>query len=134
MIASMRPGVPVSTMLLLRVQVLPPDAKKNAVQIDYGVYAPDISFTESDDQSKQAKIEFVAVAWDKKNASAGSTSQTMDLALKPSTYQATLEHGIAAHLELALKPGTYKLRLGVLDYGSGKIGTLDVPISIPENP
>jgi VWFA-related protein len=130
----MQPGVPVSTMLLLRVQVLPPDANKNVVQINYGVYAPDITFTESDDQVQHAKLEFVAVAWDKRNASAGSTSQTMDLALKPSTYQATLEHGIAAHIELPLKPGTYQLRLGVLDYGNGKIGTLDVPISIPENP
>jgi len=134
MISSMQPGVPVSTMLLLRVQVLPPDARKNAVQIDYAVYAPDVSFADSDDQSKYAKIEFVAVAWDKKNASAGSISQTMELTPKPSTYQGMLEHGIAAHLELALKPGTYKLRLGVLDYGSGKIGTLDVPISIPETP
>lgn len=133
MISSMQPGVPVSTMLLLRVQVLPPDAKKNAVQIDYGVYAPDISFADADDQSKYARIEFVAVAWDKKNTSAGSISQTMDLTPKPSTYQSMLEHGISAHLELALKPGSYKLRLGVLDYGSGKIGTLDVPITIPEN-
>jgi VWFA-related protein len=133
MIASMQPGIPVSTTLLLRVQVLPPDAKKSAVQIDYGVFAPDISFTESADQIKHAKIEFVAVAWDKKNASAGSTSQTMDLALKPASYQAALEHGLSAHLELELKPGTYQLRLGVLDYGSGKIGTLNVPISIPES-
>lgn len=134
MVASMQPGVPISTMLLLRVQVLPPDARKNAVQIDYGVYAPDISFADSSDQTKYARIEFVAVAWDKKNASAGSASQTMELTPKPSTYQAMLDHGISAHLELALKPGTYKLRLGVLDYGSGKIGTMDVPITIPENP
>ena len=133
MIASMQLGIPVSTTLLLRVQVLPPDANKNAVQIDYGVYAPDISFTTSDDQRRHAKIEFAAVAWDKKNASAGSTSQTMDLALKPPSYQSALEHGLSAHLELELKPGAYKLRLGVLDYGSGKIGTLEVPISVPEN-
>jgi hypothetical protein len=133
MIASMQPGIPESTTLLLRVQVLPPGAKNNAVQIDYGVYAPDISFTESEDQIKHAKIEVVAVAWDKKNASAGSTSQTMDLGLKPATYQSVLEHGIAAHLELQLKPGAYHLRLGVLDYGSGKIGTLDVPMTIPES-
>jgi hypothetical protein len=134
MIASMQPGVPESTMLLLRVQVLPPDTKKDAIKIDYGVYAPDITFHDSEDHYKHAKLEFVAVAWDKKNAAAGSASQTMDLGMKPSTYQATLEHGVPAHLELALKPGTYKLRLGVLDYGSGKIGTLEVPLWIPENP
>jgi len=53
--------------------------------------------------------------------------------MKPATYKATLERGIPAHLELDLKPGTYRLRLGVMDYGSGKIGTLEVPLSIPEN-
>jgi VWFA-related protein len=133
MVASMQPGPPEATMLLLRVQVLPSNTKKDTVEIDYGVYAGDIAFAESGDQVKHAKLEFVAVAWDKKNASAGGTSQTMDLALKPATYQATLEHGIAAHIALPLKPGAYQLRLGVLDYGSGKIGTLDVPITIPES-
>jgi len=133
MIASMQPGVPESTMLLLRVRVSPSDAKKDAVKIDYGVYAGDISFTDSEDQQKHAKLEFVAVAWDKKNGAAGSVSQTMDLSLKTASYQSTLEHGIPAHLELEFKPGASKLRLGVLDYGSGKIGTVDVPLSIPES-
>jgi hypothetical protein len=57
----------------------------------------------------------------------------MDLALKPATYQSTLDHGIPVHLELELKPGAYKLRLGVLDHGSGKIGTVDVPLPASEN-
>ena len=133
MVASMQPGLPESTMLLLRVQVLPSDTKKDTVKIDYGVYAGDISFSDPGDEQKHAKLEFVAVAWDRKNAAAGSVSQTMDLALKPGTYQSTLEHGIPAHLELELKPGASKLRLGVLDYGSGKIGTVDVPLPLPEN-
>ena len=133
MVASMQPGIPQATMLLLRVQVLPSKTKIDTVNIDYGVYAGDISFSDSDDQQKHAKLEFVAVAWDKKNAAAGSASQTMDLALKPATYQSTLEHGIPAHLELELKPGASKLRLGVLDYGSGKIGTVDVPLPVPES-
>jgi VWFA-related protein len=134
MVASMQPGLPEATMLLLRVQVLPSKTKIDTVNIDYGVYAGDISFAESDDQVKHAKLEFVAVAWDKKNGAAGSSSQTMDLALKPASYQSTLEHGIPAHLELELKPGAHKLRLGVLDYGSGKIGTVDVPLPTTANP
>ncbi len=133
MVASMQPGIPEATMLLLRVQVLPSDTKKDWVKIDYGVYAADISFSDSSDQQKHAKLEFVAVAWDKKNVAAGSVSETMDLALKATDYQSALEHGIPAHLELELKRGAYKLRLGVLDYGSGKIGTVDVPLPAPEN-
>lgn len=128
MVASMQPGLPEATMLLLRVQVLPSKTKIDTVNIDYGVYAGDVSFSDADDQQKHAKLEFVAVAWDKKNSAAGSVSQTMDLALKPADYQSSLDHGIPAHMELELKPGAYKLRLGVLDYGNGKIGTVDVPL------
>ncbi len=131
MVASMQPGLPETTMLLLRVQVLRSSENKNVVKIDYGVYARDVAFTDSDDQQKHAKLEFVAVAWDKKNGAAGSISQTVELALKPDTYQSALEHGIPEHLELELKPGAHKLRLGALDYGSGKIGTVDVPLPIP---
>jgi hypothetical protein len=31
---------------------------------------------------------------------------------------------------LLLKPGSYQLRLGVMDRLSGRIGTLDVPLTI----
>jgi len=34
------------------------------------------------------------------------------------------------HQELDLKPGSYTLRLGVLDRGSQKIGTVDVPLTV----
>jgi hypothetical protein len=31
---------------------------------------------------------------------------------------------------LTLKPGQYKLRLGVMDYTSSKIGTLEIPVTV----
>ena len=130
MIAAIQPGVPESTMLLLRVQVLPPDAQKRAVRIDYGVYAPDLEFSDGGDGTRRAKLEFMAAAWDRDNVPAGNISQTMELELKPTDYQAVLEKGLSAHLELALKPGSYTIRLGVLDYGNQKIGTLNVPLTI----
>jgi hypothetical protein len=34
---------------------------------------------------------------------------------------------------LDLKLGSYTLRLGVMDYRNGKIGTADVPLSIADN-
>jgi VWFA-related protein len=133
LIAAMQPGVPTSTMLLLRVQVLPPDAKSPKVKIDYGVYAPDLAFTDGAQSSKQGKVEFVAVAWDKANHSAGNVSETMDLSFKQEHYDAVMKNGLSAHLELELKPGNYTLRLGVMDYGNGKIGIVDVPLSIADN-
>lgn len=133
LIGAMQPGVPTSTMLLLRVQVLPPDAKSPKVKIDYGVYAPDLAFTDGAQNSKQGKVEFVAVAWDKDSHPAGNVSETMALSFKQDHYDAVMKNGLSAHLELELKPGFYTLRLGVMDYGNGKIGTVDVPLSIADN-
>jgi VWFA-related protein len=126
LIAEMQPGVPESTMLLLRVKVGSDNGGK--VTIDYGVYAADIAFT--GDPLKHAKLEFVAVAWDKNEKSAGNVSQTMDLDLKPETFQKVMNMGVPAHQELTLKPGQYKLRLGVMDYTSSKIGTLEIPVTV----
>jgi VWFA-related protein len=130
LIAEMQPGVPESTMLLLRVKVTPPAGKNDKVAIDYGVYAPDITFT--GDDVKQAKLEFVAVAWDKNNKASGDASETMNLNLKPETFKKILNTGVPAHEELNLKPGAYKLRLGVMDYSNSKIGTLEIPLTVPD--
>jgi hypothetical protein len=121
-------------MLLLRVQVLPPDEKNPKVRIDYGVYAPDLAFTEGPDHHKDGKLEFVAVAWDKDNHASANASETHDLSLTPDHYQTILQNGLSAHLELDMKPGNYTLRLGAMDYGNGKIGTLDVPLTIQQRP
>ena len=131
LVAAMQPTMPESTVLLLRVKVSPPDTKRPTVAIDYAVYAPDLTFTDAPDHRKHGKVEFVAVAWDKKtNQAAGSVSQTMEIALKPENYQAFLRNGLPAHQELQLKEGTYTLRLGVMDDNSTKIGTLDIPLHI----
>lgn len=127
LIAEMQPGVPQSTMLLLRCKVVP-DNNTDKVSIDCGVYAADIAFT--GDPLKHATLEFVAVAWDKDENAAGNVSETMNLDLKPETFQKMLNTGVPAHQELTLEPGTYKLRLGVMDYSSAKIGTLEIPVTI----
>jgi VWFA-related protein len=127
LIAEMQPGVPQSTMLLLRCKVVP-DNSTGKVNIDYGVYAADIAFT--GDPLKHAQLEFVAVAWDKDEKAAGNVSQTVTLDPKPETLQKMLNTGLPFHQELTLKPGTYKLRLGVMDYTSAKIGTLEIPVTI----
>lgn len=128
LVAEMQPGVPESTMLLLRVKVAATEATSDNVSIDFGVYAPDVAFT--GDALKHAKLEFVAVARDQNNKPAGNVSHTEELDLRSESFQKMQKTGVPAHQDLTLKPGTYKLRLGVMDYGSGKIGTMEVPVTI----
>jgi len=132
MTAAMRPSVPEFTGLLLKVQVLPPDAEHTTVRIDYAVGAREINFTDSADQRKHATIDFVATAWDKDFKQVARMAGSMETTLRAEAYHQVMQTGVPFHQELELKPGTYTLRLGVLDRGSHKLGTVQVPITIPE--
>jgi VWFA-related protein len=132
MTAAMQLSVPEFTGLLLRVQVLPPDPDHKVVQIDYAVGAQDINFSDSADQRKLASVDFAVTAWDKELKLAAHKVDTMEMTLRASAYQQVLQSGVPFHQELELKPGTYTLRLGVLDRGSNKIGSVQASITIPE--
>ena len=43
-----------------------------------------------------------------------------------------MNNGLPAQQELTLPPGAYNLRLGVMDAPSQQIGTVDVPLVVPE--
>ena len=63
MASAMKLSVPEYTMLVLKVQVLPPDAEHKTVRIDYAVDARDIAFADGPDQRELATLDFVATAW-----------------------------------------------------------------------
>ena len=130
MASAMKLSVPEYTMLLFKVQVLPPDAAHKAVHIDYAVAARDIAFADGPDQRKLATLDFVATAWNKDLKLVAHQSDTMNTTLRPEPYQQVLSTGLPFHQELDLKPGTYTLRVGVLDRKNQKIGTVDVPLTV----
>jgi VWFA-related protein len=129
--SAFQPYLPEYTMLLMRVQVLPPDATHKAVRIDYAVDAHDVSFYDPGDQHQHAVLDFMATARDKDNIDVAHAGKTVRAALPPQSYAQVLQTGIPLHQELELKPGTYTLRLGVIDRGSQRIGTLNVPVTVP---
>jgi hypothetical protein len=132
LVSAMQPTLPESTMLLLRVQVLPPDLEHSAVRIDYAVAAQDLRFTGATDtnRDKHANIEFIAIAWDKNHLDAGHVVDTSEVWVGTSAFEEVMLTGFPGHQELELKPGSYVLRLGVVDLVSQKIGTVDVPLTI----
>jgi hypothetical protein len=130
---AMQPYLPEYTMVLMKVKVLAPDATSKLVRIDYAVNARDVSFSDPGDQHEHAVLDFLATAWDKNNQDAGRVGKTVRAALPPQSYVQVMKTGIPLHQELELKPGTYTLRLGVIDRGSQRIGTVDVPVTVPND-
>jgi len=127
----MLPLVPASTMLLIKAQVLLPDSEHKTVRIDYAVNSQDISFSDVADQKKHAAVDFMSVARDRDFKTAGYSTDTVEADFVPAVYKQIMQTGFPSHQELELKPGTYLLRLGVIDRGSQKIGTVDLPLRIP---
>jgi hypothetical protein len=77
-------------------------------------------------------LDLMAVAWDKDGKAAAEDSGKIDTSISATAYRDVMRSYIPAHQEIQVKPGTYTLRLGVVDRSSRKIGTLDVPLTVPE--
>ena len=129
---AMHPAAPTSTMVLLKVQVLPPDAAHKTVRIDYAINAQDVAFSDAPENTKHLALDLMVVAWDKNGKNAAESLDQIDTSVSLSAYQSVMQSYIPAHQELEVKPGTYTLRLGVVDRNTRKIGTIDVPLTIPE--
>ncbi len=131
---AMQPEAPTSTAVLLKVQVLPPDTTHKTVRIDYAINPRDVVFAGTPENDRHLTLDLMAVAWDKDGKDAGHSSDRIDSSVPTKAYEDVMRSYIPAHQELELGPGTYTLRLGVVDRSSRKIGTLDVPLTIPALP
>jgi len=129
--AAMLPTIPESTRLLLRVEVQPPDASRKNVSIDFAINPSDLIFVDGSDQRKDTVVDFMAVALDRNQKEAGAAQNTVNATLRPETYKQVMQTGFPGHLDLELKPGKYLLRLGAIDRNRQKIGTVDVPVTVP---
>jgi VWFA-related protein len=126
----MQPSSPPSTTLIIKARVIPADGQAGATRIDYLVDVHDLAFNESPDHRQAPDVTFVAAAWDTTGSPKGNVSASFRLPLNTAQFDVLARSGLQIHQEMTLKPGTYQLRLGVLDRLSGKMGTLDVPLSI----
>jgi VWFA-related protein len=130
LIVAMQPGMPPSTVIPLTVEVLPPDDTSKKIRINYTIDIRGIEFTDTAEHNKRAVIDCIAVAFTQQSTPAGQISNTLDATLPVADYESALRTGLAVRQELELPPGQYNLRLGVMDHGSQKIGTLDAPLAV----
>jgi VWFA-related protein len=129
---ALQPGMPPATMVLFVAQVLPPDDKHKDVRVQYIVNPNSVTFEDVPDKKKHLTLDCIIVAYDKEGHEVAHASDTLDGAIPATAYEAVLTHGVPAKQEISLTPGVYNLRLGVMDRVSQQIGTLDVPMVIPD--
>jgi hypothetical protein len=126
---AMQPSAPISTQLIMKARVIPAKSVAEPTGIDILIDVHDLTFAEQNER-KQPDVQFVAVAWDTNGKASANFSEEFRPPLTAAQMQSFLRSGMQVHENLLLKAGSYQLRLGVMDRLSGRIGTLDVPLTI----
>ncbi|HUY80320.1 MAG TPA: VWA domain-containing protein [Acidobacteriaceae bacterium] len=136
---ALQPGAPESTMLRLKSKLQMPTKADPNLLLDTTVDPSGVSLSTDSAGVRHGKLLVLLVALNRsdnrKSAmqpdSPPQTSGALHLNFTPAQYRSILKTGINFALRLPLKPGSYLLRLGVTDMNNHRLGTLDMPITIP---
>lgn len=133
--AALQPAMPESTMLGLRARINMPGSQHGSVLVHSVLNVSKLDLVTGTDGHRRGQILVRLVAFRDSAADPSDdplqTSGVLNLDFDAAQYQAVQADGIAFTQELKLPPGRYRLRLGVSDLISRRLGTLDIPIVIP---
>jgi VWFA-related protein len=138
-------GMPQSQQVLYKLLVYPappaaqsangtpgpaPDKDKTNYQVDFAVNASDLHLTSGTDGNHKDKLNISLIIYDRYGNVISRENHLVDLDLTPSAYAAARNTGVQLHALLAIPTkGNYRLRTGVFDRTSHKVGTMEIPLS-----
>lgn len=131
--AALAPSIPPATQILLTVRATPSASQSAAGSIHYTlVYAANpqgVPLEEGADHQRHGHLIFAAAAYDAKDKAINAFWHVLQLDLDPAQYQQAQTSGIFFQKEFDVPEGTVTLRVGVYDPASGRMGTLDIPLT-----
>ena len=138
-------GLPGVTELLYGVRVVPatpqpaPEAKRagdnpklagpvTRYTVDFMIRSTDVAFSPAQDGTQNGKILVDIAAYDRDGNTVNWMGVTQGMILDAKAYAAIQKTGVPVHLEIDLPNSEVYLETGVYDWGTGKAGTLEIPI------
>jgi hypothetical protein len=70
------------------------------------------------------------MAYDRDGNAVNWIGGTQEMSLQPEIYASVQKSGIPAHMEIDLPNKDVYLETGVYDWGTGKAGTLEIPLNV----
>jgi len=145
-------AMPTSQQLLFDVQVEPatgpakptdppifgmidPKSKEKPLTryaFQFAIPGRQITFTDGPNSTRRAALEFDLAAYDTDGRLISSLSQSIKLPLTADQAAQLLHSPFRFYQQLDLPSGQFFLRIGILDPTSNKIGTLEIPLTIPK--
>jgi VWFA-related protein len=104
-----------------------PAAGKDTLKLN--IAANDLAVAQTGDLWTD-KVDIFLVQRDDTGLHAQVTGQTMNLRLKPATYQKYLQEGIPFDQLVGVRPATGSVRILVVDENSGRMGSITLPAAV----
>ena len=96
------------------------------------ISAKDFQFTDEADGTKKASFDILAVSFGDNGAIADQISKNYTLTVKPDAYQKLVREGFVYFFTFPVKkPGAFQYRVAVRDVKTGKVGSANQFIEVP---
>lgn len=97
------------------------------------IRAQDLTFTDEADGSKKAVLDVLAVGFGDKGLAADQISKIYTISIKKEAFADLLKNGFLYDFVFPIKkPGAYQLRIAIRDPGSGKVGSANQFVEVPD--
>jgi VWFA-related protein len=107
-----------------------PGKDKTAYKIDFAINTSDLNLTPDADGVRKGKVNISLAVYDRYANVVAHEEHLVDLNFPPDAWAAVQSSGIQLHAQLFVPAkGNYWLRTGILDRGSRKVGTMEIPLS-----
>jgi VWFA-related protein len=92
-----------------------------------------LTFKEQADGSYRATVDVLAMTFDDAGISVDRRSRAQDIVVPREQYRVAMDRGLIFGINLPVKtPGAFQLRIGVRDSGSGRVGSANQYIEVPD--
>ena len=78
------------------------------------------------------QLEAAVIAIDRHGTAHEGDRQSVQLQLRPNTYEAVLANGLRILFRLTVPPGRYQLRVAVHEAGAGAVGSVHYDVDVPD--
>ena len=113
-----------------------PEAQKEKPLTRYGfeyvLPARQLTFAATPEGNQKTSLEFDIAVYDDQGKLVTSLSQSIKPTLTAAQHQQLLKGPFRFFQQLDMPSGTYFLRIGILDATSAKLGTLEIPLTVPK--
>lgn len=131
-------GMPQSERILYKILVQPtaaaensPADKKNKIhyKIDFAIDLKDLDLKLDGGGLHKGTLNVSLIVYDRYGNIISREDHLVALNINPDAYAMFQNTGVQLHAQMAVPKGNYWLRTGIFDQGSGKVGTMEIPLS-----